>query len=409
MNSIEKFEILQDLKPCDIAIVGMASHFADAANLYDFWSNIINKHDAIRDIDDMDPVEYWDSEDFFDPDPKAADKVYGRKAGFVPPIELNSIEFKLPPSTVQSISTAQLFALHVAKQAMQDAGLLNDAEGKTDPDRIGVILGGSGNGNTAFSLAMRQQSPYLRRIMINSGLSEQVADDIIGRLKEMLLEWDEDSFPGFLGNVACGRIASYFNLGGTSYMIDAACASSLAAIKAAIGELSSHSCDAVLTGGINLENSIFSFLCFSKTPALSKSNMSRPFDEDSDGMLLGDGVGFLVLKRLADAKRDGDRIYAVIKGLGASSDGRAKSIFAPRSEGQVKAIHRAHQQAGVSFNDIQLVEAHGTGTQSGDDTELKSLHRVCEAQGVHAEHQIAIGSIKSQIGHTRAAPPVRFR
>ncbi len=389
--------------PLDIAIVGMASHFPDAADLYDFWSNIVNGHDAIRDIGTVDPVEYWRPEDFYDPDPRAADKVYGRKAGFVPPIDFDPAGFKLPPLMLQSISTAQLFALHVAKQAMADAGLLGAGAEKTDRDRIGVILGGSGNGNTAFSLAVRQQVPFLRQILLNSGLSAEVAEETIERLQGLSLEWNEDSFPGFLGNVACGRIASYFDLGGTSYMVDAACASSLAAIKAAIGELTDGSCDAVLTGGVNLENSIFSFLCFSKTPALSKSNRSRPFDKQSDGMMLGDGVGYLVLKRLADAERDGDRIYAVIRALGASSDGRAKSIFAPRSEGQVKALKRAYSQAGLTLADIQLIEAHGTGTESGDETEIKSLIRLSEEQGIDAGHAIAIGSIKSQIGHTRCA------
>ena len=185
-------------------------------------------------------------------------------------------------------------------------------------------------------------------------------------------------------------------------MVDAACASSLAAVKAAMGELADGSCDVVLTGGVNLENSVFSFLCFSKTPALSKSNISRPFDEDSDGMMLGDGVGFLVLKRLADAERDGDRIYAVIKSLQASSDGRAKSIFAPRFEGQVKAMQRAYARANVTPGDIQLLEAHGTGTASGDKTEIKSLRAIYEACNV-APNSVAIGSVKSQIGHTRCA------
>ncbi|WP_137936799.1 type I polyketide synthase [Chitinivorax sp. B] len=389
-------------RPSDIAIVGMASHFPDAATLYDFWTNVINRKDSIVDVDQMNGEEYWRKADFYDPDPTAADKTYGYKAGFVPPIEFDPVEFKLPPLMLESISTAQIFALYVAKQAMQDARLVGDNPLPVDRDRVGVILGGAGNGNTSFSLASRQQGPYLKKIMLNAGLSDTVASEVIERVNDLYLEWNEDSFPGFLGNVACGRIASYFDLGGTSYMVDAACASSLAAIKAAIGELADGSCDVVLTGGVNLENSIFSFLCFSKTPALSKSNISRPFDQDSDGMMLGDGVGFLVLKRLEDAERDGDRIYAVIKSLQASSDGRAKSIFAPRHEGQVKAMNRAYQRAGVSPADIQLVEAHGTGTQSGDHTEINSLRTVFEACQI-PEGSIAIGSIKSQIGHTRCA------
>lgn len=386
----------------DIAIVGMASHFPDAPNLYKFWENIISKKDSLTDISAKSEDEYWKKEDFYDPDPNVADKTYSHRAGFVPEIDFDPVEFKIPPAIIDSISTAQLFALYVAKQAMQDAGLVGQENSKINRERIGVILGGAGNGNTSFSLASRQQAPYLRHIMMKSGLSKKVADEIIERANNMYLEWNEDSFPGFLGNVACGRIASYFDLGGTSYMVDAACASSLAAIKAAIGELHSGSCDVVLSGGINLENSIFSFLCFSKTPALSKSNLSRPFDHNADGMMLGDGVGMLVLKRLEDAELDGDRIYAVIKSLEASSDGRAKSIFAPRKEGQIKALKRAYTSAGVLPNDIQLVEAHGTGTASGDNTELKSLHSVFGEYRVPSK-SVAIGSIKSQIGHTRCA------
>ncbi|MCD5364590.1 hypothetical protein LQT98_23230, partial [Chromobacterium aquaticum] len=386
----------------DIAIVGMASHFPDAATLYDFWTNVVDKKDALSDIDQKDGDEYWRKADYYNPDPSAADKTYGHRAGFVPPIDFDPVEFKLPPLMLESISTAQIFALHVAKQAMLDARLVGDNALPVDKDRVGVILGGAGNGNTSFSLAFRQQEPYLRKVLNHAGLPTAVADEVIDRVNHLYLEWNEDSFPGFLGNVACGRIASYFDLGGTSYMVDAACASSLAAIKAAVGELVDGSCDVVLTGGVNLENSIFSFLCFSKTPALSKSNLSRPFDESSDGMMLGDGVGLLVLKRLEDAERDGDRIYAVIKSLQASSDGRAKSIFAPRHEGQVKAMQRAYERAGISPAEIQLVEAHGTGTQSGDETEIKSLRAVFEAGGAQPG-SVAIGSIKSQIGHTRCA------
>ncbi|WP_420909008.1 SDR family NAD(P)-dependent oxidoreductase [Dickeya fangzhongdai] len=385
----------------DIAIVGMASHFPDAASLHDFWRNINGKRSSITDIDTLPGDDYWYKDDFYHPDPTQADKTYGHKAGFIQPIDFDPVEFKIPPAIVDSIGTAQLFALYVAKQAMEDAGLVGDGS-SVDRDRIGVILGGSGNGNTSFSLAARQQAPYLRRIMVKSGLSEAVADEVINRVHDLYLEWNEDSFPGFLGNVACGRIASYFDLGGTSYMVDAACASSLAAIKSAVGELQSGSCDAVLTGGVNLENSAFSFLCFSKTPALSKSNLSRPFDQQSDGIMLGDGVGMLVLKRLEDAELNGDRIYAVLKAVEASSDGRAKSIFAPRYEGQVKAIHRAYQRAGIAPSDIQLVEAHGTGTASGDNTELKSLGAVFGEMAL-APKSIALGSVKSQIGHTRCA------
>ncbi len=383
-----------------IAIVGMASHFPDAVTLFDFWKNINQKRDSITDNTGRDG--YWDKEIFYDPDPNCPDKTYAYKAGWIPPIDFDPVEFKLPPMILDSISTAQLFSLHVAKKVLQDASIIGTDNCQVDHDKVGVILGGAGNGNTSFSLAARQQAPYLKAIIKNSGLPGYVADDIVDRLLDQYLEWNEDSFPGFLGNVACGRISSFFDLGGTSNMVDAACASSLAAVKSSIGELADGSCDAVLTGGSNLENSIFSFLCFSKTPALSRTNTSRPFDEKSDGMMLGDGVGMLVLKRLEDAEKHGDKIYAVINALSATSDGRAKSIFAPRYEGQVRAVKRAYDYAGITAKDIQLIEAHGTGTVAGDQTEVRSLKSVygeCELE----KNSIALGSIKSQIGHTRCA------
>lgn len=202
----------------DIAIVGMGSHFPDAPTLYDFWSNIVAKKNSLKDINLVDGDEYWRKSDYYDPDPNVPDKTYGYKAGFVPPIGFDPIEFKLPPLMLESISTAQLFALHVAKQAMIDAGIVGPRAGAVDVDRIGVILGGAGNGNTSFSLAARQSAPYLKRVMVGSGFPEGIADDVVARVKDLYLEWNEDSFPGFLGNVACGRIASYYNQIGRAHV-----------------------------------------------------------------------------------------------------------------------------------------------------------------------------------------------
>jgi acyl transferase domain-containing protein len=169
-----------------------------------------------------------------------------------------------------------------------------------------------------------------------------------------------------LANVVAGRIANRLDFGGINCVVDAACASSLGALKMAISELVEHRADMMLTGGVDTDNSVFAYMCFSKTPAVSQSQNVKPFDVGSDGIMLGEGVGMLVLKRLEDAKRDNDRIYAVIKGIGASSDGRYKSIYAPRSEGQVKALRRAYEDAGISPESVGLIEAHGTGTMVGD-------------------------------------------
>src|SRR5262249_55216274 len=156
----------------------------------------------------------------------------------------------------------------------------------------------------------------------------------------------EDSFPGILLNVAAGRVANRLDLGGANYTVDAACGSSLAAAYLAVRELESGAADMVLLGGGGTGPDPFTFLAFSKTHAFSPRGRCRPFDATADGIVISEGVAAVVLKRLADAERDGDRIYAVIKGLGASSDGRAKGLTAPRSEGQVRALERAYAISG---------------------------------------------------------------
>ncbi|MGK2944899.1 MAG: SDR family NAD(P)-dependent oxidoreductase, partial [Desulfuromonadales bacterium] len=212
--------------------------------------------------------------------------------------------------------------------------------------------------------------------------------------------WQENSFPGLLGNVVAGRISKHFDFGGTNCVVDAACGSSLSALNLAALELAAGKSDMVVTGGIDTFNDIFMYTCFSKTPALSPSGHARPFADDADGTTLGEGLGILVIKRLADAERDGDKIYAVIKGIGASSDGRGSAIYEPSAAGQQKALRRAYQQGGVDPRTVELIEAHGTGTKVGDAVEVSAL------QAVFGDAEVpwcAIGSIKSQIGHTKAA------
>ncbi len=201
--------------------------------------------------------------------------------------------------------------------------------------------------------------------------------------------------------MAAGRIANRLDLRGTNCVVDAACASSLGALDMALLELAAGRCDLAVTGGIDTFNDIFVYMCFSKTPALSPTGEARPFDAAADGTILGEGLGMLVLKRLDDARRDGDRVYAVIRSVGTSSDGKGQAVYAPSAAGQVKALHRAYEQAGIAPRTVDLVEAHGTGTRVGDATELAALD---EVYGRGAEGPwCALGSVKSQIGHTKAA------
>ena len=266
----------------------------------------------------------------------------------------------------------------------------------------GVILGVVGMSSKLVQpLFSRLQYPVWEKVLRNAGVPEDDTQKIIEKIKSAYVGWDENAFPGTIVNVIAGRIANRFDLGGTNCVIDAACGSSLAAARMAIMELAEGRADMMITGGVDVDNSILTYMCFSKTPAFSKGESVRTFDADSDGMMVGEGIGMLVLKRLEDAERDGDRIYAVIKGIGSSSDGRFKSIYAPRSEGQAKAIRRAYVDAGFTPDTVGLVEAHGTGTMAGDPAEFNGMQLVF-GDGNPEKQVIALGSVKSQIGHTKS-------
>ncbi|MEU9887709.1 beta-ketoacyl synthase N-terminal-like domain-containing protein, partial [Sphaerisporangium sp. NPDC051011] len=379
-----------------IAIVGLGALFPRSGDLSEFWGNVVDAVDCIEDV----PETHWRIEDHYDPDPKAPDKTYAKRGGFVPTVPFNPLEFGLPPNTLEVTDVLQLLSLVVAKQTLADAGAPGSQWYK--PERTGVMLGITGANSLTQPLATRLQTPVLKEVVRSCGLTEKDADEIAAKFVKAFAPWEEHSFPGMLGNVVAGRIANRFDLGGTNCTLDAACASSLAAVHMAASELISGRADLMITGGCDAENTILMYLCFSKTPAFSKVGDIRPFDEAADGTLIGEGIGMLAMKRLEDAERDGDRIYAVLRGIGTSSDGRYKSIYAPRKEGQMVALRRAYEDAGFGPETIGLVECHGTGTPVGDLTEVSALREVFAAAG--AKHQdIALGSVKSQIGHTKAA------
>ncbi|UKP00687.1 acyltransferase domain-containing protein [Nostoc sp. UHCC 0870] len=387
----------------NIAIIGMASIFPESKNLQEYWEKIIHKVDCITDV----PPSRWSIEDYYDPNPRTPDKTYCKRGGFIPDIDFNPMEFGLPPNTLEVTDVSQLLALVVAKAAMEDAGYGESRQFHRDiydqlRDRTGVVLGVAIGRQLAVPLGTRLQYPVWEKALKSSGLSDEDTQTIIEKIKAAYVQWDENAFPGMLANVVAGRIANRLDLGGMNCVVDAACASSLSALKIAISELVEGRADMMITGGVDTDNSILAYMCFSKTPAVSPGEKVKPFDAESDGMMLGEGVGMLVLKRLEDAQRDNDRIYAVIKGIGTSSDGRYKSIYAPRSEGQIKALRRAYEDAGFSPASVGLMEAHGTGTMVGDPTEFASIKEFFGENNPKKQY-IALGSVKSQIGHTKAA------
>ncbi|MBR9727365.1 KR domain-containing protein [Shewanella intestini] len=381
------------LKDMPIAIVGMASIFANSRYLNKFWDLISEKIDAITDV----PESHWRAEDYFDADKSTPDKSYCKRGGFIPEVDFNPMEFGLPPNILELTDTSQLLSLVIAKEVLADAGVTSEY----DTDKIGITLGVGGGQKINASLSARLQYPVLKKVFKSSGLSDTDSNMLIKKFQDQYIHWEENSFPGSLGNVIAGRIANRFDLGGMNCVVDAACAGSLAAMRMALTELVEGRSEMMITGGVCTDNSPSMYMSFSKTPAFTTNETIQPFDIDSKGMMIGEGIGMVALKRLEDAERDGDRIYSVIKGVGASSDGKFKSIYAPRPEGQAKALKRAYDDAGFAPETVGLIEAHGTGTAAGDVAEFNGLKSVFGENGAAKQH-IALGSVKSQVGHTKS-------
>src|ERR1017187_1982842 len=378
-----RVETAPPLKPFDVAIVGMGCLLPKAPNVRAFWANILNKVDAIGEI----PKERFNIDLYYDPDRKAKDKIHSRWGGFLDPVPFDPMRYGIPPAALPSIDPLQLLALVTVDQALRDAGYHDRDFAR---QKTSVILGLSGGlGDVGLQYAVRS--------MLQQFISKPPAE-----LLQELPEWTEDSFAGLLLNVAAGRVANRFDLGGVNFSVDAACASSLAAVYLAARELADHSSDMVIVGGVDTAQSPFGYLCFAKAQALSARGRCRTFDESADGIAISEGVSMMVLKRLEDAERDGDRIYAVIKGVAGSSDGKGKSMTAPRLEGQILALQRAYARAGVRPSTVGLIEAHGTGTTLGDASELAAVDEVFLADGA-APQSCAIGSVKSMVGHTKSA------
>ena len=376
-----------------IAIIGMAGVFPQAADLNAYWHNITHKVDAITAL----PSTHWRADDYFSADPSKADHVYTNKGGFLPALSFDPREFGIAPRNLTAIDTAQLLGLLVARDALHDAGY--GAARDFHRNRTNVIFGATGAQELVIPLGARLGHPHWRRALHKAGIANDVAEQVIADIANSYVSWQEASFPGLLGNVIAGRIANRFDLRGTNCAVDAACASSLAALRLACLELQSHSCDMAVCGGVDTFNDIFMYMCFARTQALAPDGKAKAYDRRADGTTLGEGAGALILKRYDDAVADADHIYAVICNIGSASDGRGPAIYEPSSDGQVLALRNACRD--IDPTSIELLEGHGTGTRVGDHVELQALHEVFRT--ADKNKWCALGSVKSQIGHTKAA------
>ena len=387
-----------------IAIVGTGAILPDARNVPAFWENVKNGRYSITDV----PSNRWSVQFYYDPDHAAPDKTYSKIGGWVREFPWDPLAWKLPvpPRVADAMDDGQKWAVACTREALEDFGYPARA---LDLDRTAVILGNAMGGERHYETALRvfipEYSSELEESESFSSLTPALRREITRELRERigrrLPPITEDTMPGELSNCIAGRVANLFNFHGPNFVTDAACASAMAAINASVEGLVAREFDVAVTGGIDHNMGASSFVKFCKIGALSGTG-SRPYAEGADGFVMGEGAAVFIMKRLADAERDGDKIYAVLRGMAGSSDGRGKGITAPNPAGQKLCVERAWQNAGLSPATATLIEGHGTSTTVGDLVEAQALSEVMASHGVRPG-SVALGSVKSNIGHLKAA------
>ena len=387
-----------------VAVVGLGAVLPDAPDVPSFWENIRSGRYSISEVD---PTR-WNPDLYYDADPKAPDKTYSIIGGWVKDFHWAPLEWRLPipPKVADSMDRTQKWSIMAARQALLDYGYPGRS---LDADRTAVILGNAMAGDMHYLTSLRAYFPEyaeeLGQAPTFRALDRTAQEAILGELRDGVRRRfphiTEDTMPGELGNIIAGRVANLFDFHGPNFIVDAACASALAAIDAAIEGLEHGDYDAVLTGGVDANMGVPSFIKFCKIGALSASG-TRPYHAGADGFVMGEGAAVFLLKRLVDAERDGDHIYAVIRGLGGSSDGKGKGITAPNPVGQEFAVARAWKNAGLAPNESTYIEGHGTSTPVGDVVEVNSLGKVFGDVGLRPG-TLPIGSVKSNIGHLKSS------
>ncbi|HUQ55779.1 beta-ketoacyl synthase N-terminal-like domain-containing protein [Lentzea sp.] len=380
-----------------VAIVGIGAVFPGAPDVTTFWRNIVGGVDAIGQI----PPGRWDPATYYDRDSTTGDRFYCRRGGFVDDLaEFDPTRFGIMPSTVDGAEPDQLLALATAAEAIADAG--GEAV-LPSRDRVGVVVGRGGYltpGCARLDQRVRLADEVVSVVRdLFPTLAGTELDTVRQAIRDRLGPEQPESSIGLVPNLAASRIANRFDLRGTAYTVDAACASGLVAVEHAVRELQEGRADAMLAGAVHVCHHPTLWSVFTQLRALSPSERIRPFDAGADGTLLSEGVGMVLLKRLEDV--GDERVYAVIRGIGTASDGRATSMMTPNPEGQLLAVQRAWASADLDprTDGPGLIEAHGTATPAGDAAELRTM---ISAFGAHGD-EIGIGTVKSMIGHAMPA------
>lgn len=385
------------MKKSDVAIIGMSCIFPGAKNVQTFWENILNGVDSTQSVpaDRIDPVH-------FDQSVTGVDRFYCNRGGFIPAYSFDPQRFGILPLAVEGTEPDHLITLDLVHSALEDAGVF---ERNYNLDKTGIIIG---KGNYTGPGATRAIEIVRTGEQISSVLKDllpQLSDEDIAQVKHEFQQrkgrFSADTAMGLIPNLVASLVANRFNLGGLAFTLDAACASSLLAIDHAVQELNSGRCNMVIAGGVHLGQNAAFWSIFSQLGALSKQEKIKPFDQHADGLIIGEGCGFVVLKRLEDAILDKDKIYAVVKGIGVSSDGSGTSVMSPSVKGQLKAVAQAWENATLAPQNIGYLEAHGTGTPLGDKTEIETLKQFFGRD--ESLPKAGIGSVKSNIGHAMPA------
>ena len=376
-----------------VAIVGIGGIFPGAPDLGTFWKNISNGIDSGRNV----PKDRWflRQETAFDPDGPKADRVYSSWGCFIENFQFDPTGLNLDRKILEKLDPLFHLGLHASRMAYQDARGITG----TSPDRVGVILGNIVLPTESTSAMCRDVlgRTFLERIVESAQLTAERRSQLMSECRRNSVRSDWHPLNHYAASLPAALISEGLGLGGLAYTLDAACASSLYALKFACEELLAHRADAMLAGGMSRPDCQYTQMGFAQLKALSRRGRCAPLSAAADGLVVGEGAGVFVLKRLTDAINSGDHIYGVIAGIGLSND-RGANLLAPHSEGQLRAMRSAYQQAGWQPSDVDLIECHATGTPVGDGVEIDSLHQLWEREQA-VPGQCVIGGVKSNVGH----------
>jgi len=377
-----------------VAIVGLACRYPDADDPAQLWRTVLGQRRAFRELPArrLDPAHRAGA-------PHDPDSTTVHRAGVLRGWAFDRDRFRVPGALYRAADPTHWLALEVAASALADAGFPDGAG--LDRDRVGVVLGNSLTGEFTRAATIRLRWPFLRSAFAAALGDAPDAPAVLDRARDLILsafpEPTDETLAGGLSNTIAGRISNHFDFHGTGFTVDGACASSLLAVITASRALVAGELDFALAGGVDLSLDPFEMVGFARIGALADTEM-RVYDARPTGFLPGEGCGIVALVRADEARRRNLRVYATIAGWGTSSDG-AGGLTRPERDGQARALRRAYRSARIDPGDVTLVEGHGTGTAVGDAVELRALRAVRGRRPVTA----ALGSVKANIGHTKAA------